>query len=126
MTAGRGIVHSEMPHGDGENVGLQLWINLKSTEKMVEPAYQELLAKDIPHAEKDGVHVTVIAGESMGITVSELFVINNLLIYCIVENIGKSLIANQNFLPQIYGIVNIHLPLLIHSPNFSPPNSLNS
>lgn len=68
MTAGRGIVHSEMPHGDGENVGLQLWINLKSTEKMVEPAYQELLAKDIPHAEKDGVNVTVIAGESMGIS----------------------------------------------------------
>ena len=71
MTAGRGIVHSEMPHGDGENVGLQLWINLKSTEKMVEPAYQELLAKDIPRAEKDGVNVTVIAGESMGISVSE-------------------------------------------------------
>ena len=69
-----------MPHGNGENVGLQLWINLKSTEKMVEPAYQELLAKDIPHAEKDGVHVTVIAGESMEITVSELFVINNSLI----------------------------------------------
>lgn len=73
MTAGRGIVHSEMPHGDGENVGLQLWINLKSTEKMVEPAYQELLAKDIPHGEKDGVHVTVIAGESMGISVSILY-----------------------------------------------------
>ena len=71
MTAGRGIVHSEMPHGDGENVGLQLWINLKSAEKMTEPAYQELLAKDIPHGEKDGVHVTVIAGESMGISVSE-------------------------------------------------------
>ncbi|XP_065885740.1 uncharacterized protein [Dysidea avara] len=68
MTAGKGIVHSEMPHGDDENVGLQLWINLKAKEKMIEPQYQELLSKDIPHVEKDGVHVAVIAGESMGIS----------------------------------------------------------
>ena len=35
MTAGRGVVHSEMPGGDsGENVGLQLWVNLKSTDKV--------------------------------------------------------------------------------------------
>ena len=71
MTAGKGIVHSEMPHGDDENVGLQLWINLKAKEKMIEPQYQELLSKDIPHVEKDGVHVAVIAGESMGISVSQ-------------------------------------------------------
>ena len=37
---------------------------------MVEPQYQELLSKDIPHVEKDGVLVAVIAGESMGISVS--------------------------------------------------------
>ncbi len=34
MTAGRGIVHSEMPAGDGDNVGLQLWINLKAQDKV--------------------------------------------------------------------------------------------
>ena len=34
MTAGRGIVHAEMPEGDGENCGLQLWINLSSKEKV--------------------------------------------------------------------------------------------
>ena len=34
MTAGRGIVHSEMPGGDGDNIGLQLWINLKGKEKV--------------------------------------------------------------------------------------------
>ncbi|XP_019861449.1 PREDICTED: pirin-like protein [Amphimedon queenslandica] len=66
MTAGRGIVHSEMPAGDGDNVGLQLWINLKKKDKMVEPRYQELLNKDIPSVSKDGVHVTVIAGDSLG------------------------------------------------------------
>lgn len=37
---------------------------------MVEPRYQELLKKDIPHVSKDGVHVAVIAGESMGASVS--------------------------------------------------------
>ena len=35
MTAGRGIVHSEMPGADDENVGLQLWVNLKSTDKVI-------------------------------------------------------------------------------------------
>ena len=38
--------------------------------QMVEPAYQELEAKDIPHVTKNGVHVTVIAGESLGASVS--------------------------------------------------------
>ncbi|EYU32726.1 hypothetical protein ABFS82_14G039700 [Erythranthe guttata] len=67
MTAGRGIVHSEMPAGDGPNTGLQLWINLSSKDKMMEPRYQELLKEDIPSAENEGVEVKVIAGESMGI-----------------------------------------------------------
>ncbi|XP_075511535.1 pirin-like protein [Primulina tabacum] len=67
MTAGRGIVHSEMPAGDGPNTGLQLWINLASKDKMIEPRYQELLDKEIPRVEKDGVVVKIIAGESMGV-----------------------------------------------------------
>ncbi|KAG6422982.1 hypothetical protein SASPL_113365 [Salvia splendens] len=67
MTAGRGIVHSEMPAGEGTHTGLQLWINLSSKDKMIEPRYQELLRDDIPSAEEDGVVVRVIAGESMGV-----------------------------------------------------------
>ncbi|XP_021861723.2 pirin-like protein [Spinacia oleracea] len=67
MTAGRGIVHSEMPVGEGVNKGLQLWINLSSKDKMIEPNYQELLNEDIVRAENEGVEVRVIAGESMGI-----------------------------------------------------------
>lgn len=69
MTAGRGIVHCEMP-GDKEVAqGLQLWVNLKKSDKMVEPAYQELIDKDIPKGEKNGVKVKVIAGEAFGIKV---------------------------------------------------------
>ncbi|XP_041010425.1 pirin-like protein [Juglans microcarpa x Juglans regia] len=67
MTAGRGIVHSEMPAGEEVSNGLQLWINLSSRDKMIEPSYQELLSDEIVRAEEDGVEVRVIAGESMGV-----------------------------------------------------------
>lgn len=66
MTAGRGIVHSEMPHSNGDNTGLQLWVNLARADKMVEPAYQELRHDQIPQRSEGGVSVKVIAGESMG------------------------------------------------------------
>ncbi|XP_048235694.1 pirin-like protein [Ricinus communis] len=66
MTAGRGIVHSEMPAAQGTQKGLQLWINLSSKHKMIEPRYQEILSKDIAEASKDGVKVRVIAGEALG------------------------------------------------------------
>ncbi|KAL6000627.1 hypothetical protein ACLOJK_024327 [Asimina triloba] len=65
MTAGRGIIHSEMPAGEGIQRGLQLWINLSSRDKMIEPGYQELQSEDIARVEKDGVDVRIIAGEAM-------------------------------------------------------------
>ncbi|GLJ21506.1 hypothetical protein SUGI_0397570 [Cryptomeria japonica] len=67
MTAGRGIVHCEMPASKGVHHGLQLWVNLSKKDKMIEPAYQELEDKDIPKVEKDGVRAIVIAGEALGI-----------------------------------------------------------
>jgi len=67
MTAGRGIVHSEMPHGSSECLVTQLWVNLRSADKMTEPAYQELLSKDIPKPKKNGVQVAVISGEALGV-----------------------------------------------------------
>ncbi|GJN33626.1 hypothetical protein PR202_gb22246 [Eleusine coracana subsp. coracana] len=67
MTAGRGIVHSEMPAGPGTSRGLQLWVNLSSGNKMIEPGYQEIQRKDIASTTADGVTVRVIAGQSMGV-----------------------------------------------------------
>ncbi|KAF3780326.1 Pirin-like protein [Nymphaea thermarum] len=67
MTAGRGIIHSEFPAGEGAQKGLQLWINLSAKDKMIEPRYQELQKQDVKRTEKDGVEVRVIAGESLGI-----------------------------------------------------------
>jgi redox-sensitive bicupin YhaK (pirin superfamily) len=69
MTAGRGIIHSEMPQQDrGRMRGFQLWINLPAKEKMKRAAYRDLQASDIPEVrlEKGGV-VRVIAGEFGGV-----------------------------------------------------------
>ncbi|XAR48770.1 hypothetical protein NMG60_11031701 [Bertholletia excelsa] len=67
MTAGRGIMHSEMPAGEGTQRGLQLWINLSSKDKMIEPRCQEMVREEIGEAEEGGVKVRVIAGEAMGV-----------------------------------------------------------
>lgn len=94
MTAGRGIVHAEMPKSDGVVHGLQLWyalhvtthyvysmmamrvwvwvcvvrVNLAAKDKLVEPAYQELLSRDIPKPQLNGITATVIAGTAFGVT----------------------------------------------------------
>src|SRR5215216_4805783 len=69
MTAGRGILHQEMPKGDdrGRMHGFQLWANLPASLKMTEPRYQDISAKDIPEVtDDDGTHVRVITGEFWG------------------------------------------------------------
>src|SRR5215510_7781182 len=65
MTAGRGIIHSEMPEQqEGRMRGFQLWINLPARNKMTEPQYQEFAPEKIAIAEPaDGVRVKVIAGQ---------------------------------------------------------------
>lgn len=67
MTAGRGVVHSEMPRGDGRVHGMQLWVNLAATDKMIPPRYQDIVAADIPVSRPaEGVEVRVVAGEHEG------------------------------------------------------------
>jgi redox-sensitive bicupin YhaK (pirin superfamily) len=68
MTAGRGIVHAEMPASNTPSRGIQLWINLAREYKMIEPAYQDLKDYDIPRAKPEpGIEVKIIAGESFGV-----------------------------------------------------------
>jgi redox-sensitive bicupin YhaK (pirin superfamily) len=63
MTAGRGIVHSEMPEQeDGLMWGFQLWVNLPARDKMIEPRYQEFAPEAIPETTVDGARLRVIAG----------------------------------------------------------------
>jgi quercetin 2,3-dioxygenase len=69
MTAGRGILHQEMPKGDpnGRMHGFQLWANLPSSLKMTEPRYQDIPSTEIPEiVDDDGTRVRVVCGEFWG------------------------------------------------------------
>ena len=69
MTAGRGIVHQEMPKGDaaGRMHGFQLWANLPAALKLTAPRYQEIKALEIPEVtEDDGTKVRIICGHFWG------------------------------------------------------------
>ena len=69
MTAGRGIVHSEMPEQeDGLMWGFQLWVNLPASDKMTPPRYQNIEPETIPGVDlPGGVRVKVIAGRVQGV-----------------------------------------------------------
>lgn len=66
MTAGKGILHSEMPEQqEGLLKGFQLWVNLPAKAKMSEPGYQEFLPESTPLEQRDnGIEIRVIAGET--------------------------------------------------------------
>jgi redox-sensitive bicupin YhaK (pirin superfamily) len=69
MTAGRGIIHQEMPKGDatGRMHGFQLWANLPASLKMTAPRYQEVKSGDVPAiTDDDGTRVRVVCGTFWG------------------------------------------------------------
>lgn len=77
MTAGSGVIHSEMPGEEllrdgGAMHGFQLWVNLPAAQKMRPPRYQERVASEIPSASSDEgrVQVHVIAGRALGVEAS--------------------------------------------------------
>jgi len=69
MTAGRGVVHSEMPEQEeGVMEGFQLWLNLASSQKMCSPAYEDIQSDAIPEYQPhESIRVRVISGESNGV-----------------------------------------------------------
>ena len=69
MTAGRGIIHQEMPAGDpkGRMHGFQLWANLPASLKMTAPRYQDITAPEVPEVtDDDGTRVRIVCGEFWG------------------------------------------------------------
>jgi redox-sensitive bicupin YhaK (pirin superfamily) len=69
MTAGRGIVHSEMPEQrEGRMRGFQLWMNLPAKDKMTPPNYQEFSGATLPVVERVGAQVKIIAGTLDGVS----------------------------------------------------------
>ena len=77
MTAGRGLIHSEMPEQEaGVMEGFQLWLNLPGKDKLCQPGYRDIQSSEIPEFTspagegedtRGGVHVRVIAGSSHGV-----------------------------------------------------------
>jgi quercetin 2,3-dioxygenase len=71
MTAGSGIIHQEMPHGDesGAMYGFQLWANLPAAHKMMRPRYRGVTSAEIPSVtDPGGATIKVIAGTAGGVT----------------------------------------------------------
>ncbi len=69
MTAGRGIIHSEMPEMiSGKLKGFQLWVNLPAALKMIPPTYQDIPSAEIPIHESAGTSVRVLSGDYDGAT----------------------------------------------------------
>jgi hypothetical protein len=69
MTAGRGVIHSEMPEQEeGRMEGFQLWLNLAGSDKMQPAWYRDIPSAEIPELRLPGATVRVIAGESHGVT----------------------------------------------------------
>ena len=67
MTAGSGIVHSEMPTSNGTDIsGFQLWVNLPAKDKMKAPNYQDIAFDRIPVLQGEGFSARLIAGELLG------------------------------------------------------------
>ena len=68
MTAGHGIVHSEMPKQEsGLMWGFQLWVNLPAKSKLIRPRYQDIRPESIPEIERDHARIRVVAGKAFDV-----------------------------------------------------------
>ncbi len=109
MTAGRGIIHSEMPEQEeGRMAGFQLWINLAAKDKMSAPAYRDVPPADVPVVALDGgVRVRVIAGRALGVAGAVQRPTTEPLVLDIVLPAGQSfdaaLPAGHNAFAYVYG-----------------------
>lgn len=109
MTAGRGIIHSEMPEQhEGRMSGFQLWVNLAAKDKMQPPAYRDVPPTDVPVVTLDGgVRVRVIAGTALGVSGAVTRPTTEPLVLDIALPAGRSfealLPAGHNAFAYVYG-----------------------
>lgn len=67
MTAGSGIIHQEMPQATKRMLGAQIWLNMPKKDKMSEPLYGDIQAKDVPVIKEDNHTIKIISGEYKGV-----------------------------------------------------------
>ena len=109
MTAGRGIIHSEMPEQDeGRMFGFQLWVNLAAKDKMSTPAYNDVPPADVPVVDLgSGARVRVIAGQALGVAGAVQRATTEPLVLDIVLPAGRSFDAalptGHNAFAYVYG-----------------------
>ena len=109
MTAGRGIIHSEMPEQqEGRMAGFQLWVNLAAKDKMTAPAYRDVAPADVPVVTLDGgLTLRVIAGQALGVAGAVQRPTTEPLVLDIVLPAGQSfdaaLPAGHNAFAYVYG-----------------------
>ena len=115
MTAGRGIIHSEMPEQEeGRMAGFQLWVNLAARDKMQPPAYRDVPPAQVPAFMLDGgTAVRVIAGSTHGVTGAVTRPTTEPLVLDIVLPAGQSfelpLPAGHNAFAYVYGGVAVDI-----------------
>lgn len=115
MTAGRGIIHSEMPEQEeGRMAGFQLWVNLAAKDKMQPPAYRDVPPAQVPvFSLADGTTVRVIAGASHGVTGAVMRPTTEPLVLDIVLPAGVSfdlpVPAGHNAFAYVYGGVAVEI-----------------
>lgn len=105
MTAGRGILHNEVPVAKETVHLLQLWVNLPAADKMVEPRYQDLIGSEMPRRQLDGVDIRVFSGASGGVAAPTLN-------YAKVTVLDIRMQPDQGYEEQIPGDYNVFLHIL--------------
>jgi redox-sensitive bicupin YhaK (pirin superfamily) len=107
FTAGKTIIHSELPGTERVNRGLQLWIRLPTKLQNLEPSYQQVNPKDIPEKHVNGHHVRIIVGENSPLTLQNEVIYLDIMLQ---SQMDFSCHINQEFNALIYvleGIVNL-------------------
>ncbi len=99
FTAGRGLVHSEMPARTGESNGIQLWINLPQRLKKIEPGYQQVNADEFPVIALAGGQAKILVGEDSPLVLNTKVIYQHLTLK---KEAGYSLILTQGMRGIIY------------------------
>lgn len=114
FTAGRGIIHSEMPGSDGVNQGIQLWINLPQSLKKINPEYQPVGPTSIPQENKKNAVIRHIVGHSSPLKLKTDVIIDDIMADSLHKIKYKPLAGYQGYVYVINGKIEINRKNIIN------------